>query len=46
MEDGKERGVWSTLVVEEGIFWYVGEETGWCTLGRIQVGAFETYVDK
>ncbi len=23
-EDGKERGVWSTLATEEGIFWYVG----------------------
>ncbi len=36
-EDGKERGVWSTLVMEEGTCWYVGEETGWCTLGWIQV---------
>jgi len=26
-EDGKERGVWITLVMEEGTFWYVGE--GW-----------------
>jgi len=24
-EDGKERGVWSTLAMEEGTFWYVGE---------------------
>ena len=24
-EDGKERGVWSTLGMEEGIFWQVGE---------------------
>ena len=24
-EDGKERRVWSTLVMEEGIFWYVVE---------------------
>ena len=24
-ECGKERGVWSTLVMEEGTFWYVGE---------------------
>jgi len=24
-EDGKERGVWSTLVMEEGTCWYVGE---------------------
>ena len=24
-EDGKERGVWSTLAMEEGTCWYVGE---------------------
>ena len=24
-EDGKGLGVWSTLAMEEGIFWYVGE---------------------
>ena len=24
-EDGKGLGVWSTLVMEEGTFWYVGE---------------------
>ena len=36
-QDGKQRGVWSTLAMEEGTCWYVGEETGWCTLGWIQV---------
>ena len=25
-EDGKERRVWSTLAMEEGIFWNMGEE--------------------
>ena len=25
------------LAMEEGTCWYVGEETGWCTLGWIQV---------
>ena len=29
-EDGKGLGVWSTLAMEEGIFWYVGE--------RVRVG--------
>jgi len=24
-EEGKERGVWSTLAMEEGICWYVGD---------------------
>jgi len=27
-EDGKGNGVWSTLVMEKGIFWYVGERVG------------------
>jgi len=25
-DDGKQRGVWITLAMEEGTFWYVGEE--------------------
>jgi len=44
-EDGKERGVWSTLVMEEGTCWYVGE--GWEKSRGLQrlkqvVGSLET----
>ncbi len=36
-EDGKERGVWSTLATEEGTFWNVGE--------RVVVIREEGYID-
>ena len=32
-EDGKGNGVWSTLVMEKGILWYVGEVLLFLTRG-------------